>query len=122
MAPPEPGPLGARVLAYLDRVVHRHDLAAVDDEVAPDYVGHGFPPDRDALRAFYEHQARVAPDWRIDVEDLVEQGDRVAVRAHAHGVRTERPGEPVHRNLEWIAIYRFAGDRIAELWVTTREL
>lgn len=119
-----PGPLGARVLAYLDRAVHARDLAAVDDCVAPDFAGHGFPPDRESLRAFYEWQARVAPEWRIDVEDLVEQGDRVAVRAHAYGFRTEsEPGVPherTWRELDWIAIYRFEGDRIAELWVVSR--
>lgn len=127
MTPPAAGPLGARVLAYLDRAVHDHDPSAVDDLVAPDFTGHGFAPDREALRAFYEWQARSAPDWRIDVVDLVEGADRVAVRAHAHGTRTESaPGvpypEPLHRELEWIAIYRFANDRIAELWAATRDL
>ena len=124
---PDPGPLGARVVAYLDRAVHGHDPTAVDDDVSPDFVGHGFAPDAAALKEFYAWQARVAPDWRIDVEDLVEQGDRVAVRAHAYGHRAESaPGvalpEPTYREVEWIAIYRFAGGLIAEMWVTTREL
>ena len=122
-----PGPLGARVLAYLDRAVHAQDLAAVDEYVAPDFAGHGFPPDREGLRAFYERQARIAPEWRIDVVDLVEQGDRVAVRAHAYGFRSESATgvpypEPAWHEFEWIAIYRFADGLIAELWVTTRAL
>lgn len=122
----QPGPLGALVLAYLDRAVHRHDLSAVDELVSPAFVGHGFPADRAALTEFYAWQARTAPDWRIDVEDLVEEGDRVAVRAHAYGTRTESaPGvplsEPAYRDLEWIAVYRFAEGLIAEIWVAVRD-
>ena len=94
-----PGTLGAAVLSYLDRAVHQHDVSVVDEAVAPDYVGHGFPADRAALEEFYAWQARSAPDWRIDVEDLVEEGDRVAVRAHAYGTRT----------------------LIAEIWVSVRD-
>jgi predicted ester cyclase len=122
-----PGPLGDLVRAYLDRAVHRHDPSAVDDYVAPGYRGHGFPADREALRAFYAFQARTAPDWRIDIEDLVEEGDKVAVRAHAYGHRTVAPDgtpypAPVRRDLEWIAVYRFADGLIAEIWVTMRDL
>ncbi|HWL35338.1 MAG TPA: ester cyclase [Frankiaceae bacterium] len=121
-----PGPLGTLVLAYLDRAVHRHDLTVVDELVSPSYAGHGFAPDRDALRVFYAWQARTAPDWRIDVEDLVEEGTRVAVRAHAYGTRTESaPGvplpEPEYRDLEWLAIYRFAEGLIEEIWVAVRD-
>lgn len=127
MPSPEPGPNAAIVLACIDRAVHQHDSSVVDELVSPDFRGHGFASDRESLRAFYDWQSRIAPDWRIDVEDLVEDGDRVAVRAHAYGARAESaPGvpypEPVRRELEWIAIYRIAGGLITELWVATREL
>lgn len=116
----------AVVLALIDRAVHGRDPSAVDDLVAPDYAGHGFPADRESLRAFYAWQARTAPDWRIDVEDVVESGDRVAVRAHAYGTRSESaPGVPLpapaYRDLEWIAIYRVADGRVAEVWVAVRD-
>lgn len=119
--------LGDVVRAYIARAVHQHDPSAVDEYVAPGFTGHGFAPDRDALKAFYAFQARTAPDWRIDVEDVVEQGDRVAVRAHAYGHRTVSPAgepyaEPVRREVEWIAIYRFEAGLIAEMWVTMRDL
>jgi predicted SnoaL-like aldol condensation-catalyzing enzyme len=111
----------------IDRAVNRRDPTAVDDLVSPSYAGHGFAADREALRAFYAWQARTAPDWRIDVEDVVAAGDRVAVRAHAYGTRTESaPGvplpEPVRRDVEWVAIYRVEDGLVAEVWVAVRDL
>ena len=101
---------GDLVRAYLDRVVNRHDAGAVDELVAPDYggSGHGWPHDIDALRAFYERQARERPDWRIDVQETVEVGDWVAVRAHAGDAE---------RRVEWLTVYRLSGGRIAEIRV-----
>jgi predicted ester cyclase len=62
---------------------------------------------RDMLRSLAEH----APRARIDVLDMVEEGDKVAVRWLFSGTKD---GSPVH--LSAVAIYRFDGDRIAEDW------
>jgi ketosteroid isomerase-like protein len=62
---------------------------------------------RDMLRSLAEH----VPSARIDALDMVEEGDRVAVRWLFSG---NKEGKPVH--LSAVAIYRFVGDRIAEDW------
>ena len=62
---------------------------------------------RDMLRSLAEH----VPCARIDALDMVEEGDRVAVRWLFSG---NKEGKPVH--LSAVAIYRFVGDRIAEDW------
>jgi ketosteroid isomerase-like protein len=62
---------------------------------------------RDMLRALAEH----VPNARIDVLDMVEEGDKVAVRWLFSG---QKDGEPAY--LSAVAIYRFEGDRIAEDW------
>jgi predicted ester cyclase len=59
------------------------------------------------LRSLAEH----VPRARIDVLDMVEEGDKVAVRWLFSGTKD---GSPVH--LSAVAIYRFDGDRIAEDW------
>ena len=58
------------------------------------------------------------------MQDVVAEGDRVAVRAIASGTRAEdAPGvpatAPLERRFEWITIYRVAGGRIAEAWVVS---
>lgn len=102
--------LGAFVRAYVERAVNRGDPSAVDDLVAPGYrgSGHGWPEDAAALRAFYERQARVRPHWRIEVQETVEAGDWVAVRALAGDAR---------RQVEWLAAYRVRAGRITEIRV-----
>ncbi len=115
----------ALVRRYIDEANNGGDLALVDDLLAPDYVWHGGPPSRDALKRFIAWQRASAPDWHITIQDLVAEGDRVAVRATAQGTRTEEsPGVPFphprYMELTWIAIYRFQAGRIAEVWVVTQ--
>lgn len=120
---------GARrtVTDYIDRVINQRAVELLDEFIADDYVGHGFAESREALRSFMTWQRATAADWHIDVRDVVAEGDRVAVRAIAGGTRSESsPGVPYptpqRMRLEWITIYRVAANRIAELWVVTREL
>lgn len=114
--------LGGLVRDYLERVVNRHDLAAVDELVSPDYrgTGPGWPPDLESLRRFYAWQARWRRDWRIDVQETVEVGSHVAVRAYAGGTITHDDDGvpldlPVRKDIEWLSVYRFAAGRIAEV-------
>jgi predicted ester cyclase len=62
---------------------------------------------RDMLRSLAQH----VPGARIDVLDMVEEGDKVAVRWQFSG---QKDGRPVY--LSAVAIYRFEGLRIAEDW------
>ena len=70
---------------------------------------------------------RVAfPDLRFTVEDVIVNGDRVAVRVRMEGTH-EGPLfgiAPTHRrvNVAQINIERFRGDRIVEHWRVTDEL
>lgn len=114
----------ALVRAYLDRVVNQRDLSAVDDLVSPEYLGsgHGWPHDLAALREFYAWQATARPDWSIDVQETVEVGDCVVVRAHAGGtIAGDEHGRPLaaptHRAVEWLAMYRIEQARIVEIRV-----
>ena len=106
--------LGAFVQEYIDRVVNRRDLTAVDDLVSADYrgSGHGWPGDVDALKGFYARQAAERPDWRIDVRETVEAGEWVAVRALAGGTVDGR-----RRDVEWLATYRVRDGRISEIHI-----
>ena len=62
---------------------------------------------RDMIDAFLA----IAPDVRLKILDMIEQGDRVAVRWIAE-TGTGESGS----SLAMLAIYRFEGGRIAEDW------
>jgi hypothetical protein len=88
------GPLGAFMRDFIERVVNEHDLNAIDEAVEEmvslEYRGSGsewlrLAPDFEALRAFYRRQATQRPDWRIDIQETIEVGEYVAVRALAGG-------------------------------------
>ena len=80
---------------YIEEANNGGDIALVDELVAPDYVWHGGPATREELKRFLAWQRATAPDWHITIQDMIAEGDRVAVRATAGGTRTEEsPGVP----------------------------
>lgn len=123
------GTLGALISDYIMRVVNQHDLSAVDEMVSPDYRGTGsewqhLAPDFDALHEFYRRQAIQRPDWRIDVQESIEVGEYVAVRALASGKQAfaangspRRP--PFPTEVEWLTVYHVVKDKIVESWVVS---
>jgi len=62
------------------------------------------------------------PDLRTDIEDIFTAGDRVAMRLRFSGTHDGpfQGAPPTHRRVSFtsIDIYRVAGDRIAEEWVS----
>ncbi len=109
------------------------DTAAVEAVYAVDFVAH-FPPssrmpERCGLEAVRQGIAGIRsafPDWREHIEELVEEGDRVASRYTSTGT---------HRGAFWgiaatgrqvrvaeISIYRIAGGKVAEQWCMLDEL
>ena len=74
---------------------------------------------------FKEHMGddmKTFPDAKIDVQQVVAEGDRVAVWGQYLGTykgeisSSELTGRIV--NVDFAAIYRIEGDKIAELWIT----
>jgi predicted ester cyclase len=93
--------------------INAHDLATLEQLFAPDIVRHamgevGFEPARAAVANLFA----VAPDTRFQVEDLVAEGDRVALRVTVHR------GEPAPGTIPQtiLEIFRVEHDRVAEIW------
>lgn len=77
----------------IDRVWNGGDLAVVDECVADDYRGQdpSYPAPIEGPDGFRQWvmAARTAfPDFHIEVEDLIEEGDRVAGRITMTGTNT----------------------------------
>ena len=85
---------------------------------------HGFPEafgsDRDGIADFFRTLIVAVPDARIAAEDLVEQGERVAVRYVLTGTHEGEllgaAGTGQALEVEGITILRFEGDLVAERW------
>ena len=85
--------------------------------VAKDFRHHNpyFKGDADSLMVAMEQNAREHPKKRLDVLQALEDGDLVAIYSR---VRHE-PNEVGHAVFH---MFRFEGDRIAELWDVGQEV
>lgn len=106
------------VRAYFEGLLNGRDLTVCDRLLAADYVDHDAPADTPpgpaSVRAFVGQFLAEYPDLRVHIEDMVAEGDRVAVRAVWHGTHRVT-GAPYDRT--GIAIFRLNDEgRIAERW------
>jgi SnoaL-like polyketide cyclase len=87
-------------------------------------VFHGFPPafspDRDGIAEFFRALRAGVPDAHIGAQDLLSDGDRVAVRFTLTGTHAGDlfgvPATGGHIEVEGITVVRFSGDRVVERW------
>ena len=93
--------------------INAQDLATLEQLFTPDVVRHamgevGFEAARQAVTGLFA----TAPDTRFQVEDLVADADRVALRVTVHRGAPE-PGTIPQTILE---IFRVEHGRVAEIW------
>lgn len=90
----------------------------------PAAVFHGFPPaftpDRDGVAEFFRALHAGAPDAVVTGQDMLVDGDRVAVRFTVTGTHTGdlfgAPPTGARIDADGITIVRFSGDRVVERW------
>jgi steroid delta-isomerase-like uncharacterized protein len=97
---------------------------AIDEAFEPDVIFRTPMPTRttgiQAVKELLATLHRAFPDLHVEIEDMIEEGDRVVCRNTVTGTNQGeymgRPptGQPV--SYEEIFIMRFAGGRIAETW------
>lgn len=91
---------------------------------APEAVFHGFPaafsPDRDGIAEFFRALRAGLPDATIAADDMLTDGDRVALRFTLSGTHTGElfgaPATGARIDAEGITIVRFSGDQVVERW------
>jgi predicted ester cyclase len=111
------------VLDHFEDFVNRKDLAAIDRNMSVDFLDHdgpgGRPIDRDGDRKMMAAMHLAIPDLRVEVRDVVGEGDRVVVRnfwsgtPKATGKRMEFHG---------FVMWRIADGKIVERWATVTPL
>jgi ketosteroid isomerase-like protein len=105
------------VRRFEEEFKNRANLDVVDELMAAGFVHHlphtDLPPGPAGMKAVGRFFFAAIGDIRVTVDITVSQGDLVADRVSARGVRKDT-GEPI----DWVEnhIYRLSGGRIAELW------
>jgi steroid delta-isomerase-like uncharacterized protein len=113
----------ALIRRFYDHVWNKAEYWAADDLVAPNYIRHAPQPirGRDGIRDIVGQVRAAFPDLFISIEDLLSEGDRVAVRWHAYGQHNGEPfrgipasGRPAQ--ITGITITHFHNGQISEDW------
>jgi steroid delta-isomerase-like uncharacterized protein len=112
----------ALVRQFIERVFERGEMAAVDELVADDFVPHTYPgtTDREGLKRAMERVSLGLADARFTIEDVIAEGDLVAVRLTSGATQVGefmgmRPTGKRYE-IEEIHIFRVADGRISEHW------
>ncbi len=114
----------ALVRRLIEEVWNQGNLAVFDELYAPNFIFHepAFPEVRtreDDKRWLIESRSAY-PDFHLTIEDLIAEGDQVAVRFTARGTH-QREGMgllPTGKQITvtGIAIARIANDKFVEIW------
>lgn len=112
------------VLRFINEAYNKRNLAVGDESLATNVVLHTPDADIEGIEGWKQYAIGFLTgftDIVVYVEDTIAEGDKVVTRWTCCGVHTgELQGiAPTGKQVTWtgIAIYRFAGDKIEEMWV-----
>ena len=106
-------------------LINAGDIARFGDLVADDYVEHqgglGFPTTKEGMLDFFRALLTSFPDFRMNVEDLIADGDKTVARVRATGTHQGEfmavPPTGTGVEVELIDIMRFDGaGLVCEHW------
>jgi steroid delta-isomerase-like uncharacterized protein len=76
------------VRRFYDEVINQKNLAVLDELYGDKYVSHDLPSERAALKRFIGSFHAAFPDGRITIDQMIAEGDAVALRATYRGTQT----------------------------------
>jgi steroid delta-isomerase-like uncharacterized protein len=115
---------------FYDEVINQGNLNLIDELVADDFVEHeafpGLSSDKAGVRAFFELFRSAFPDLRMQVEDMIAEGDRVAARCRMTGSHRgeflELPATGKRFDIQVIDLIRFQDGKAVEHWGATDQV
>ena len=115
----------ATVRGLINEVFNEGNLDAVDNYIHDDFVEHeagppGMPTDKEAPRAWTAMMRAAFPDMHMAIEDLVVEGDKVAIRTTVTGTHTGEfmgiPPTDKKFEISAIDIVRMQDGKLIEHW------
>jgi steroid delta-isomerase-like uncharacterized protein len=120
----------AIVRRMVEEAQSRHNLAAVDELFAPNFVDHsvprGLPPGRDGVKMQFAMFFAAFPDLHVVIHDQVAEGDEVVTRKTFHGTHQgdlmgiPPSGRPIAFDV--IDILRLKDGKITDHWNVVDQL
>jgi steroid delta-isomerase-like uncharacterized protein len=112
------------VVRSFAEAINARDWDRLDELVAPEFVRHcGAAPavlSRDDLKRYLRAEFETFPDGYESIEDMLAEGDKVAVRHRFRGTQDGAmgpyPPSGKAMNADYLAIYRLEDGVIAEAW------
>jgi steroid delta-isomerase-like uncharacterized protein len=112
----------ALIREHYDATTNAFKPAAIDRQVAADFIDHGSPDivGPEGVKAHIKTLRSAFPDLSVTIEDMVAEGDLVAVRGTWRGTHQgEFRGVPaIGRKVEFggMVFWRVSGGQIRERW------
>ena len=109
------------IVRRLSAALNKKDLETIGELIAPDYFNHNFEiRGPEGYKGFCSVLFNAFPDYQDTIEDLIAEGDKVAVRAVGSGTHEgEYSGiPPTGKRVEFAAfnIFRIVNGKIVEEW------
>jgi steroid delta-isomerase-like uncharacterized protein len=112
----------AIIRAYVEMVWNRKQLDRAEEVVASDFIDHaplpGQAPGLEGAKRKWAMYLTAIPDLRVTIEDLVAEGDKVAVRRSYEGTHQGEllgiPATGKQLQVGSISIFRLVDGKIAE--------
>jgi steroid delta-isomerase-like uncharacterized protein len=114
----------------IEEVYNEGYLDGVDELVAPDIFDHAAVPEHQHGIAGFKHVMEwvrtFSPDVHYDIDDIIAEGDKVAVRMTQSGTHTGtvRDMSPTGRrfSVDYVHWFRLADGKVVELWAVRDDL
>jgi steroid delta-isomerase-like uncharacterized protein len=112
----------ALIRAHYDSTANAYRPSVIERQVAADFVDHGQPDlaGPEGVKAQTRALRAAFPDLTVTIEDLVAEGDLIAVRSTWRGTHQGafRGVPPIGRRIELtgMAFWRVGGGQIRESW------
>jgi steroid delta-isomerase-like uncharacterized protein len=112
----------ALIRAHYDSTANAYRPSVIERQVAADFVDHGQPDlvGPEGVKAQARALRAAFPDLTVTIEDLVAEGDLIAVRSTWRGTHQGafRGVPPIGRRIELtgMAFWRVGGGQIRESW------
>lgn len=108
---------------FIQEVFVEADERAADELTSPAFVPHSWPGVEPGVESLKGAQRRVSAgleDARMTIEDVIAEGDKVAVRLTSHGRHAGEimgmPASGKEYDISEIHIFRIEDGRVAEHW------
>ena len=114
------------VYRQYEEVMNKKNLDMIDADFADNFVDHeaapGAQPGREGLKHWLRHLHDVVSDFEVMIEDILIDGDKVAVRNLWRGTHTGpflgMPPTGKRFEVKGIVIWRIENGKLQERWAT----